>query len=178
MHGLPSLRYFVLTLVAGGALATSSPSSTALDGAWIARNVRWRAPRALTPAERADPRRRPSETVLLDLNLEIRQVGDSLWGRLSNVRDPEDTRWLRVLVGRRTGDSVLLAAAASPGQPNFIFEGTATSTQLTGRLNVPPAADLRPGLLRTPSGASQRQAIPEFPSRDQWLPIQFQRAPQ
>jgi len=178
MHGLSHPRVLVLALLAAGALATSSPSPEPLDGAWLARNVRWRAPRALTPAEQSDPSRRPSETVLLDLRLEIRQDGDSLWGHLSSVRDPEDARWRRILVGRRIGDSVFLAAPASPGQPNLTFEGAATSAELTGRLKVPPATDLRPGLLRTPAGAKGRQALPEFPVRDQWLPIQFQRAPE
>ncbi len=61
-------------------------------------------------------------------------------GRLSNVRDPEDVQWRRLLTGQRVGDSVFLAAAAGPGQPNMEFEGeiTAIPPERTAQRTAPP----------------------------------------
>lgn len=179
MHRFVNWRVIAVAFaVAGTAVSAVAQNAEQLAGVWQARQVRWRAPHPLTNGEQSDARRRPSETLLVDLQLELRQVDDTLWGRLSNLRDPEDIQWRRLLVGRSVGDSIFLAAAASPGQPNIEFEGVLEATRLRGRLNVPPRADLRPGVVLSPAAAIGRHALPPMPARDQWLPVQFWRAPE
>lgn len=178
MDRLIDWRALALMVVIVGSPPSLPQSADSLSGTWVARQIRWRAPRPLTEGAANDPRRRPSETMLVDLRLEIRQDGDSLIGLLTNARDPEDVQWRRDYTGHRVGDSVFLAATAAPGRPNSAFEGELTETEMRGRLNVPPRDDLRPGLLASRSGAAGRQALPPMPTRDEWLPVIFRRAPE
>lgn len=177
MERLVDWRALALLLVSAASFPVVSPSTDSVTGTWMARQVRWRAPRPLTRQEQADPRRRPSETMLVDLQLEIRQDGDSLLGLLTNAQDPDDAQWRRLLGGRQIGDSLFLAAAAGPGMPNIAFEGEVAAARLRGRLNVPPRAEHRVGVLPARSGAAGRQALPPLPVRDEWLPVAFSRAP-
>lgn len=178
MDRLFDWRAVALVLAVMWSVPSVTPATDSLAGTWLARQVRWRAPRPLTEREATDAHRRPSETMLVDLRLEIRHDGDSLIGLLTNARDPEDAQWRRTLTGRRVRDSVFLAATAAPGRPNVAFEGELAETQIRGRLNLPPRDDLRPGLLASQSSAAGRQALPPSPARDEWLPMVFRRAPE